>query len=141
MTTIIYMDGKVVTDSQADDGVMVMDHHARKCIESNGDKFFIAGAVCDFQSIIDAFQGRAYSSDNVELNAIVSSGDKVYHCALSENHGFWREDITDMEYMVIGSGMQFAFGALDAGCSAVAACQIAIDRDLHSGGKVEVYQL
>lgn len=42
------------------------------------------------------------------------------------------------DYDVVGSGSNFAFGALDAGASAKKAVKIATKRDVYSGGKVNV---
>lgn len=141
MTTIIYKDGQIATDSYVNDGATITDTDAIKMIDFNGTMFFIAGALCDYNVMVDCFFGNRSEKENVHLHAFVWDGSVLYQCGVSDKEGFWKEYPDISKYHAIGTGDQLSYAALDAGCSLEAACKIASTRDLYSGGEIKVYDL
>jgi ATP-dependent protease HslVU (ClpYQ) peptidase subunit len=59
----------------------------------------------------------------------------TYH---SDLNPLWHDKDT---HIAIGTGREFAYGAMDAGEDAPRAVQIAMNRDIYSGGKMVVYNI
>lgn len=140
MTTIAYKDGVIAYDSRTTSGTLVNSDTTNKRHVVDGVSFFIAGAICDHPRLIAAYFG-AEVGKHVECRALVVDAGELFECAVSDDSGFWRTQLVPEELTALGSGAHFAYGAMDAGASAVEAVKIATHRDVCSGGKVRAYNV
>lgn len=140
MTTIAYANGIIAYDSYTVQGDVIVNSNADKLFIRNGILFFMAGSVSDFDFLIDAFITGSYNEENLHCTAMVFDGKDLYLAAIGDE-GFWKLKLDRKNPRAIGSGSQFALGAMDAGATAEQAVKIACLRDTVSGGKVRVKKL
>jgi ATP-dependent protease HslVU (ClpYQ) peptidase subunit len=145
MTTIVYRDGVMAADSRAYSG----DKHpigAKTKIHRLGDGtlFGCSSSNVGADSILRRWvesgcqppQGSDLKPDSFELLIVRKSGDVFYaHDNL---------DLTGpltAEFHSIGSGNQYAMGALSMGADAVRAVEIAAQCDVWTGGPITQLKL
>lgn len=139
MTTIAYRDGIIAYDSLITCQGVVAYKNYDKSRFVDGVRFFIAGAIPDFDILInDWFSTK---SKGVSGSALVVDGDNdIYECSYSQGK-MWKEKLIKDNYMAIGSGWQFALMAMDLGLSAEDAVKKASERCIYTGGEVNVYRV
>ena len=140
MTTIVYHEGIIAQDSLISNSEKIIDDNTNKSVKKDGVLFFWCGSQCDIDQIINAYNGGSYDKINANISAIIVDGGIVYSAAISEHRGFWKLDITGRSY-AIGSGEDHAWTALDLGCNAKEAVEMAIKRDLYTGGKIRTHKV
>ena len=103
-------------------------------VEMHGEE-----TIYSLQSLLLDFYGFCRNSNSTADTGfsalIVFVGKLVYF-----NRGAYYE-IPEGQHMAIGSGANFALGAMDAGAEVKEAIQIACQRDLYSGGEIDVIDL
>jgi ATP-dependent protease HslVU (ClpYQ) peptidase subunit len=155
MTTIVYHEESktMAADSQATWGDMISSLNIDKIHEINGSLIGFAGRLSSGLKFCKWFE----SWDSAHILANNSMGVNVVIPDFLAEEDFLALVVTPdgSQYMfeggsafypvegnqVIGSGMPYAFGALDTGSGAKEAVEAAIRRDVSSGGKVRVLTL
>jgi ATP-dependent protease HslVU (ClpYQ) peptidase subunit len=136
MTTIAYKDGVIAWDSQVTAGSMVVSRSFQKMTKANGLTLWCAGTIQDRDALVKAISsGRAEWDMDLEVEAIVLEGESLSLVSVREGR-IWRDSVSRSEPMAIGSGADYAMGAMDAGCDAVEAVKIAAGRDVSTGGRI-----
>lgn len=79
----------------------------------------------------------------IQLEAILVTKKHTFMIEAGRKDGEWYGQIfkVDCEYLAIGSGQDFALGAMAHGATAEEAVWCACKHDPHSGGPVVVYQI
>lgn len=140
MTTIAYKDGVIAYDSRVTRGDLITDDDCDKCIERDGVKFFMSGALCDYDALVGAYFGTA-PSGKVDASAIVVDGGKLLMVAVDDDTGLWKSPIKPDRPYAIGSGTPYAFAAMDMGASAEKAVEMAARRDTSTGGTIRTLRI
>lgn len=136
MTTIAYRNGVIAWDSQVTAGSMVVSRSFQKMTKVNGFTLWCAGSIQDREALVKALSsGRAEWDMDLEVEALVLENGGLNLVSVREGR-IWRDSVAENEPMAIGSGADYAMGAMDAGCSAVEAVKIAAGRDVNTGGKI-----
>jgi len=143
MTTIVY-DHKaqqIAVDSRATSGSMINSECFIKWIQDGDDFWFICGAVCDSERLIQHI--KAVDPDkpkwDIECTAFLVSAGAVYQCFVTSDGDPCKSRLTYSE--AIGSGAAFALAALDHGKSALDAVAYAATRDTGTGGEIQVFDI
>lgn len=140
MTTIAYKDGVIAYDSQISRGDVIVYDDYDKCLIRDGVRFFCAGATADFAMLIDAYFG-VKPSGPVDVSAMVLDGDSLMLVAVDNETGIWKTKIRRDRPYAIGSGMSYAFAAMDMGADAERAVEVAVKRDTGTGGTIRVFRI
>ena len=140
MTTIAYKDGVFAYDSRRCSGSTIVDDEFNKCLEANNVMFFITGAVCDAKKLIAGYFGEAVEGI-VECAALVFDSGTVALIGWNQDSGVWVDALPIMKPYCIGSGADHAWTALDMGASAVQAVEMAMKRDVSTGGRVRTFKI
>lgn len=144
MTTVAYFDGVLAADRLCCSSNR-REGYVRKIARrrSDGSLIAAAGGLAVASSYIDWFLngevGKPPSlgtsdADDAEL-IVVRPGRKVW---FYDRNGRYQ---IKSKFLAMGSGADFALGALEAGASARDAVKIAIRRDTYSGGGVNAYSM
>jgi len=140
MTTIVYHDGIIACDSRLTAGGTITDDNINKIVKNNGIVFVLSGASADRHHLINAYNDREYQKENIDITGIIDDHGTVYLSSICKDDGFWKEDITNRSHC-IGSGSSHAWTALDMGCSAKGAVEMAKKRDIYSGGRIRTHKV
>lgn len=140
MTTIAYCNGVIAYDSRSCCGTTIIDDDFDKRIERDGVSFFITGAVCDAPKLIAAYFGESPDSQ-IECSALVVADGQLKLIGVDSDTGLWIENLQLNKPYSIGSGSHHAWTALDMGCSAYKAVELASRRDVGTGGRIRTYQV
>ncbi|MCE1010273.1 proteasome subunit beta [Pseudomonas monteilii] len=140
MTTIAYKDGVIAYDSRVTRGDLITDDDCDKCIERDGVKFFLTGAVCDYDALVGAYFGTS-PSGKVDASAIVLHDGNLMMVAVDDDTGLWKSPLKADRPYAIGSGTPYAFAAMDMGASAEKAVEMAARRDTSTGGRVRTQRV
>jgi ATP-dependent protease HslVU (ClpYQ) peptidase subunit len=141
MTTIVYnhKDGEIASDSQVTSGDLIQPWKCTKLIRINSGWVAMSGSVVDYGSYINILEGKDISGDKTNLkNQCLVIPDK------GDSYNFWFDSLGHPVKEVvtgswaIGSGREYALGALAVGASAKEAVRAAIKYDIYSGGKIVV---
>jgi len=139
MTTIVYCakTNQIAIDSRCTVGDTIANDIHEKFISSDGEYWFFCGSMPDCQKLIDMHHERRPQSE-VSCSAFVATKDGVFHAVYSAEYKRY------MPYKLTyswadGSGTDHALTALDMGAGAKKAVEMAIKRDVWSGGKVRVF--
>jgi hypothetical protein len=131
-----------VTDDQFSKHVVREDPETKELIH-----FWVAGMKFHTEILIDAFIKNDHSSWNndhfktLQASAIVWDGEQMYSCSFSNTVGFWKEKERIDNIIALGSGEDYAVGAMEMGASALQAVQCAARRCVSTGGYIRVYDL
>lgn len=140
MTTIAYnhQDKEVAVDSRVSRGNLIVTDKANKRLLVKGVEFFICGATCDFDLLVDSyFNGK---SDLVpDASAITIDNGKAYRCGVESDGTGWKQELVNNDAM--GSGADWAIAAMDFGCNSKDAVNYAKTRDNCTGGRVRVFKV
>lgn len=147
MTTIAYRSGIMCSDSQLT-GDNVRDVEMQKMRLIDGYAVGVAGKAGAIQEFMQWFeQNKAQwplrlpdtlkqDSDDYPITVLVVKGKKMW---MADGVGFPYE--VTAPYTAIGSGRQFALGAMAMGADAQKAIQVAAKHDIYTGGRVKVLKL
>lgn len=140
MTTIAYKDGVIAYDSRTSAGSVITNDNAEKHYERDGIHFFMCGSLCDYDAFFSVFSGAKtdYSPD-VSCLAVIDG--RVYVCSHDSEKGVWKSPIDMAQSYAIGSGSEFAWGAMDCGATAAQAIRIAMKRDSGTGGQIRTFEI
>ena len=142
MTTIAYKDGVIAYDSLETQGSHICDKDCNKHTVEQGIHFFMSGAACDEHALIDCFvNGRDGEGKELNCSAVAYDGEDIWECGFSSDDGFWKVRRKPELKLSIGSGSDYAFGAMDAGLSAKEAVKIAAGRDTGTGGRIRTFKI
>lgn len=140
MTTIAYKDGVLAADSQETNGKMVDNFHCKKIFRlKNGGIIGTSGsssAGWQLIACLEDYAGGTPPLNRVKCNALFLFKKKVWY--YEPYHWY---DITKDGHYAIGTGRDFAIAAMDAGASAEEAVQIAANRDIYTGGRVQTLEI
>lgn len=140
MTTIAYKDGVIAYDSRITNGSLISDDNACKKLVSRGVVFFFTGACADEQAFVDHYHGTK-TATGLDVGAMVVDSGRVYIAGFDKDENeLWKQEITD-RYYATGSGESFAWTAMDLGCSARQAVEMAKKRDTGTGGRVRTHKV
>lgn len=160
MTTITYRDGILAADTQGNWRDTPTSVSKIYKVHGDGDAVYLAGSgvlwrirevvkqcesIADdgpgiYRSLWEAIALRFYDKHHD------TKPDETPSCLLIQagtGNVLWLEGprfgaVTfNRGYVALGSGADYAMGAMAAGADAVQAVQIAIDHDIHTGGVVE----
>lgn len=140
MTTIA-TDGKTMAgDGQGEAcHTIICTNRAKVARLSDGSLFGSAGRGADNIAMIDWLEGGC---EGKKPNLKSFSGLRLFPDGRLE---YWSEEVnvpTPVDApCAVGSGMDFAIGAMEAGLSPEAAVGIAAKRDPGTGGKITVFRL
>lgn len=126
MTTIAW-DGKTLASDSQMTGSYIEQKNVSKIIRKGGDYYGIAGRLSEGKSFVEGEIDKL--SDETELLIVNAKGK----CVWKGRHA--SEPMPDKT--AIGSGANFAMGAMLAGASAVEAVKIASKLDISTGGKIQ----
>lgn len=142
MTTICYKAGIIAYDSRATAGGVIVDDEADKMTVARGVRFFIAGSPADFDRFLDIYFGESDTPVDIDLCGFaVESGGALYKFGVNKNDGLWKQPHRAGCAAAIGSGGEFALGAMDCGLSAKEAVKVAMKRDTGTGGRIRTFKL
>lgn len=140
MTTIAYHHGdkQIAIDSRTTSGDEILTDKANKTIKNKTGLWFFSGSNCTFKDF-SAMKHNDEVSPNPNCAALLIKDNKVY--AVQVNHDGYC-CYTELTYnYTLGSGGEYATGAMDHGKSAPEAVKYAMTRDSNSGGRVRVHNL
>ena len=139
MTTIAYRDGILAADGRlTSHNDTVLSDNAQKIHRlSNGELFALCGAEQFREPVLEALEDPDLGlpeavDEGIGFTAILVGLDgslRIY-----EGSGGWIPIHDD--FVAFGTGADFAYGAMEAGANAEGAVEIAIRRDVYSGGTV-----
>lgn len=137
MTTIVFDGSTVAWDSRVTAGGDIITDNAQKRYKVDGRTFWCAGTVGDFQEFADSYAGRETRRE-LSVAALVLDRDGLYVAGI-DGHEIWRTPV--IAACALGSGGDYALGAISCGKSAREAVKIATTRDSRSGGRIRVQKL
>lgn len=134
MTTICAKDGIIASDTRMTGG-SYMTEGLKKVFQVGDEWIGLAGEVCKFPEFIDWYRGDTDEKpdiDGMEVMVMHKSGE------LSIFEGKCVA-IPVGKMGAIGSGTQFAMGAMAFGATAKEAIKVAAKFDEHTGKRVKTY--
>ncbi len=145
MTTIAYSKGSIACDSRMCNSSMIMTDSIKKVhVLTDGTHVAFAGSVGDIETFRRAMVDEGpfsiddkYDFENVDAIAVTPDGKLFYFCDEFTNF----VELKGREHFAIGSGGDFALGALLAGADLQKALEIAISQDSGSGGEIHIYDV
>lgn len=136
MTTIAFKDGIIAWDSQQTWGDMIVSSNVQKMIKSGRQLFWGCGSVAEIKRLsIAIFSGEKKLSGEDTAGGMFWDGGKLYLACVQNEQVVLSETIKGCCY-AIGSGSEYAMGAMDAGEGAPGAVLIASQRDVYTGGRI-----
>lgn len=142
MTTIVYRDGVMAGDRRVSSGSVVEHETTKVHRRSDGTLIGIAGTSTDGWAFVlwmlsGEPEGQRPSMDkDSQFEALVARPD-----GRVEWHNKAGLMPAEGPHFAIGSGRQFALGALDMGASVERALEIAVRRDCFTGPDFDVVQI
>lgn len=146
MTTIAIKDGIIAYDSQTTAGEKIVSLKTDKKRSYDGYHFFGTGRTIDIDQLIAAvLSGESEmpktKDGTLQAAALLVTPEKdIYLCGYVDEE-LVLQPLEDRECDSIGSGAEYAIGAMDAGCSAKEAVKIACGRDVYSGGRIRTFKI
>lgn len=142
MTTIVYKNGLIATDSRASSGQLIVDDDFVKVKKNEHGFFAYAGTPADIDSFIAESMASREGTYEWECGALwVSNSGQLYSIDQNEKGFFYILELSLEKHYASGSGMDFALVAMDLGCTAREAVEAAARRDSGSGGTIRVYDI
>lgn len=139
MTTVAYRDGIIASDSLITSGGARAGLTARKIRKIGGALVAGCGFIGELERFVSWVAGGMKGDDPLrggETTALlIAPGQPLLMFA---GAGPWA---VESDFIAMGSGEDFAFGAMAHGASAVEAVEIAIRFDVYSGGPVRTIKL
>ena len=143
MTTIAYnhKDKELAADSQSTSGYTIASQNVTKLHRLDYGWFAFAGNLADAYILIDYLLGNI-PPDNLDLSKLDVAGfvlpDKGQPYNIHISSAGHLVKIECNHSSAIGSGAEYALGALHCGASAKDAVKAAIKYDIYSSGKILV---
>jgi len=140
MTTVAYnhKDKQVAVDSRYSRAEIISTDKGDKTRKNDRGLWIFAGQPCDYADLMKLNKG-----DKVDIRpqcgAFLISNGKCY-CIDTDEEGYYSEELLDDDF-TMGSGQWFALSALDLGKSAKESVTYAKTRDMHTGGRVRVFDV
>ncbi len=137
MTTIAWDGESLACDSMAITGGVIDQYPTKKIFKKRDVYYLLAGdyaqslAVMDW--LVDGKEKPEFPKPDYEVIAIQGSGGKCYSGELYP--------YSIKPPFAVGSGSEFAYGAMLSGKTAKEAVETAIKLDPNSGGKVRTYKI
>lgn len=154
MTTITYRAGVMCSDSQATRGDFIDNKSTTKIYEVGGSLIGISGNAISAKKFVDWFAEMMEHSTAQEAFPYVKVTlpekmvEEDFHALVvypdqTAYEFFGCDNVMECaeDYAAVGSGMLYALCAMDAGATAEEAVNVAIKRDVFSGGDVQVFNL
>lgn len=150
MTTIAYKDGVIAHDGLISAGSQVFGSSFSKmffvkknilgfdvkCIALAGDssaRYFLKNESLDYKTEVQ---------EHLSFNAIaITSCGRVIYIDSNDGDNYIHLNVIDADFHAIGSGCQFALGAMSSGATPEEAVMIASKFDNNTGGKIVSYNL
>lgn len=138
MTTIVWRDGVLAADSRAYSGDKTPIGFKKKIHRlDNGDLFGASsskvGSVEHFMRLVNEHGVFKSFEEEILLKAIVVTKDGSFYL-FNDLKSF--SGPIHADYIAIGSGEEYALGALEMGSSAIEALEVAIRLDPWTGGEI-----
>lgn len=143
MTTIVYRDGVMAADGRVTTGQLIVTDTCKKITKlSDGALFALAGEDHLEQNLIEWLEeadGGTAPPQGKDFTAILvdTSGNLSVFTGSGDRFVPWN----DIAYAAFGSGADVAYGALEMGATADQAVAAGINRDVNSGGRIQVEAL
>ena len=143
MTTIAYhhKSKTIATDSRVTVHDCIVSDDAIKCLEENGEKWFLSGDYADYKEL--AFKPHNFRFDDIDnipsCFGFCAKESKVYYVVVTSKGYVKYSELFYSEAVV--SGSEYALSAMRLGKSAQEAVEHALTIDSKSGGQVRVYKL
>lgn len=140
MTTIAYRDGVMAADGRmVFDSTIMSDDTIKIFRLSDGALMAITGEESYGRAIINALETEDEELPQApgDVNALLVEVDGT----IKLFDGIGEFGVVETNYIALGTGAAFAYGALDSGCTAEEAVKAAIKRDPSSGGRVHIERL
>lgn len=139
MTTVAYKDGVLAADRRVTFGA-VKDAFSTKIARGQNGLIGVAGALTLSRRAL-----RWFVEGETSERPAFSLGDKIAQAIIVRPSGAlefhddagWAQIETSQPYYALGTGAEFAYGAMASGASAVEAVEIASRFDLQSGDGVD----
>jgi len=143
MTTIAYHheSRRIAVDGRVTAGDLIASSAFEKWRIVGEEVWFLSGAVADFDRFIAYHQKEmsGFPEYSISCSALVASGGACYEAGVTKEGEPWR---SIAPYSIaMGSGRDFAIGAMDHGKDAYGAVSYASNRDTGTGGKITVFDL
>lgn len=140
MTTIAYRDGIIAYDSliTCQGSAIYQDYDKSRFV--NNTRFFLSGAICDYDKFISDWFEEERSKYALDCSAVVFDGVQLYEGGYGGGK-LWKEKVDEKNYFAIGSGWQYALVAMDFGASAEKAVERAAYRCLYTGGRIRTFKI
>jgi ATP-dependent protease HslVU (ClpYQ) peptidase subunit len=144
MTTVAYRDGVLASDSRLTcNKDWIENDNSKKIYKlSDGSAVGVAGSAYQSETIIERLKAALKTKDKklpkvsdlrkAEALLVCPDGDLWFH----PQGGYSWQKMPDAP-TALGSGWQWAMVAMDAGADARRAVELAIRRDVYSGGKIQ----
>lgn len=134
MTTILYKDGVMLGDTQVTSGNSASLSTRKIFRNDKGDLLGMCGNAMALGPLRDWFMagetGEYEIGEDIEVLIVRADGTVTLHC-----DGGWFEPYG--EYFAVGSGSDYALGALAAGATPEQAMQAAMKHDTGTGGQID----
>ena len=142
MTTVVYRDGVMASDSQyVENDTIIPGHHPKVFRLPGGGLMGYCGLVEIAYQVLKVIEDSKpldaldeFFSHNTTILIVHETGKISY-----TNGREWTP--LKAPYVAIGSGSPVAYGALALGASAKQAVQVAIKHDTGTGGRVQALEL
>jgi len=140
VTTIAYRDGVMAADGRVTDGQLVVTYECKKIRKlSDGALFALCGDDYLEEAIVEwleACEPETVPPTGKDFTAILvdTSGNLSTYSGVGERFLPWY----DVKFAAFGSGGELAYGAMEMGATADQAVAVAIRRNTHSGGLIQV---
>lgn len=138
MTTIANKSGVIAYDSRTTNGNTITSNSKNKHVKRGGVHFFMCGSVADHEGFVQAYLSGKPPNKHVDILAYIVKDGVVYRAGADKGE-LWIHKAHAVDS--IGSGQAFAWGAMDAGCSAKEAVRIAAGRDTGTGGRIRTFRI
>jgi ATP-dependent protease HslVU (ClpYQ) peptidase subunit len=138
MTTICYKDGILCSDSQMTSGGTVQSYNTVKLHRLPGGWIGGCGGISDFSTVLEFLRGNIEELPKGLSFAGLYMKDNGECCVVESCAGGYIRELVCHTFYAIGSGGDFAMGAMAAGASAKEAVKIAIKHDIYSGGRIRM---
>ncbi len=141
MTTIAYnfKDKQIAVDSRCSAGSIIINDNANKVIVNDIGIWFFAGTVADRAQLVTLKQGD-HATHDIDGGALLIRDGEVFLVYIDGEDFRYCEVPADCND-TLGSGGMFALSAMDFGCTAAEAVAYAMQRDLFTGGAIQVYDM
>ena len=141
MTTIAYnfKDKQIAVDSRCSSGSVIISDTANKVIINDLGIWFFAGTVADRAQLVTLSIGD-HATHDIDGAALLIRDDEVFLVYIDGEDFRYCEVKADCND-TLGSGGMFALAAMDFDMTAAEAVAYAMQRDVYTGGAIQVYDM